>query len=235
MTTLHLIRHGRAQALAQDYDQLHEMGEIQARLLGAHLAQRGQHFDAVYVGPLRRQRDTLRLMREAGGAWPAETTLEGLAEGPFELLFKKYLSERLESDPVVKSHAERLRDAPEERDEIIEAIFVHMIGLWTQEHIRGDDLETARDFEARVEAALAQISEREGLGRQVAVVTSNGVIGACVRRALGVSDAREGREGRRTRVHNCSVTCVDVTEQGLVLRVYDNTEHLSDRELLTLL
>jgi broad specificity phosphatase PhoE len=229
MTTLHLIRHGRAQALAQDYDQLHEMGEVQARLLGAHLAQRGQVFDAVYVGPLRRQRETLRLMREAGGAWPAETVLEALAEGPFELLFKKYLSERLESDPVVKSHAERLRDAPEQRDEIVEAIFVHMIGLWTQGQIRGADLETALDFEARVAAALSEISQREGSGHQVAVVTSNGVIGACVRRALDVSD------GRRMRVHNSSVTRIEVTAQGLLLRAHDETDHLSDRELLTLL
>jgi broad specificity phosphatase PhoE len=233
MTTLHLIRHGRAQALADDYDQLHAVGELQARLLGAHLAQCGQRFDAVYVGPLRRQLETLRLMREAAGAgasaWPEAQVLDGLAEGPFELLFKKYLSARVESDPVVRGHVEHLRRAPAQRDAILEHIFVHMIGLWREAEIHGDDLESALVFDARVDAAVAHIRQREGSGREVAIVTSNGVIGACVRRALGVED------GRRMRVHNASVTRIELLEVGLALRAHDLTEHLSDPEHLTLL
>src|SRR5690349_3030336 len=124
MTTLYLFRHGRAQAQADDYDQLHEQGELQARLLGAHLARKGQRFDAVYVGPLRRQRETLRLMRQAGeqvaAEWPAEQVLDQLAEGPFELLFKKYLFERMESDAIVQAHVARLREQPQQRDAIID-------------------------------------------------------------------------------------------------------------------
>ena len=94
--------------------------------------------------------ETLRLMREAGGAWPSEHVLAGLAEGPYELLFKKYLSARIETDPIVKSHVARLRDEPAQREEIVEAVFVHMIALWTGGEVRGDDLETAARFEARV-------------------------------------------------------------------------------------
>ncbi|MGD8861671.1 MAG: phosphoglycerate mutase family protein [Myxococcales bacterium] len=67
MTRLHLIRHGRASASADDYDQLQPLGETQARLLGEHLGARRQHFDRVYVGPLKRQRETLRLMRRSAG------------------------------------------------------------------------------------------------------------------------------------------------------------------------
>jgi broad specificity phosphatase PhoE len=233
MTTLHLIRHGRAQAQADDYDQLHDMGIEQARLLGAHLAQRGQRFDAVYVGPLRRQRETLRLMREAGGAsaaaWPQEQVLEGLAEGPFELLYKKYLFERMESDPVVSGLVARLRAVPAERDGIIDQIFVHMVDLWTSAAIAGDDLEPALVFDARVGAVLDHIRQREAAGRQVAVVTSNGVIGACVRRALGAI------AGKPTRVHNASVTRLERHETGWSLRDHDVTEHLIDPTHLTLL
>jgi broad specificity phosphatase PhoE len=233
MTTLHLIRHGRAQALADDYDQLHEIGEVQARLLGAHLAASGQRFDAVYVGPHRRQRETLRLMREAAGSsahtWPAENVLDELAEGPFELLFKKYMFERLTTDAVVAAHVERLRAAPDERAAIVEALFTHMVGLWTSEQIRGDDLEPSHSFEARIDAALAHIAQREGLGREVAVVTSNGVIGACARRALGVDD------GRRMRVHNASITRIELLGSGFALRAHDVTEHLIHSEHLTLL
>src|SRR4029077_15829933 len=95
MTTLHLIRHGRATALEEDYDQLHPLGELQARLLGEHLAKSALRFDGVYVGPLRRQLPTLRWMREAaapyGAPWPVERVLPGLAEGPFEMLMKRHL------------------------------------------------------------------------------------------------------------------------------------------------
>ena len=189
MTTLHLIRHGRAQAQADDYDQLHEVGEAQARLLGAHLGQRRQRFDAVYVGPLRRQRETLRLMREAGGAtaqtWPSEQVLEGLAEGPFEMLYKKYLSERLKHDGVLQAHVARLRAVPDERDAVIELIFAHMVALWTAGEVQGPDVEPAPAFEARVAAAIGEIARREGSGREVAVVTSNGVI----ERACGARSA----------------------------------------------
>ena len=56
---------------------------------------------------------------------------------------------------------------------------------------------------------LEHIRQRERAGREVAVVTSNGVIGACVRRALGAID------GKRMRVHNASVTRIDVVAVGL--------------------
>ena len=85
MTTLHVIRHGRATALEADYDQLHAMGELQARALGVHMSRTGKRFDAIYVGPLRRQLETLRLMREAAGevgaGWPVAEVLDGLSEG----------------------------------------------------------------------------------------------------------------------------------------------------------
>jgi broad specificity phosphatase PhoE len=233
MTTLHLIRHGRAQAQADDYDQLHEVGEVQARLLGAHLAATGQRFDAVYVGPLRRQRETLRLMREAGGAvglvWPEAQVLDGLAEGPFEVLYKKYMFERLKHDPVLQAHVARLREVAGEREAMIELMFAHMVALWTSGEVHGPDVEPAPVFEARVHAALAEIERREGFGREIAVVTSNGVIGACVRRALGSDD------GRHAPVHNASVTRIELLAGGLALRAHDVVEHLTDPAHRTLL
>src|SRR5262245_4817205 len=106
MTILHLIRHGRASALEADYDQLQPLGELQARLLGAHLAERAQRFDGVYVGPLKRQRETWRLMCEAAGAWaqqwPEARVLDGLAEGPFEVLMKAHLRPRIKLDVALQ-------------------------------------------------------------------------------------------------------------------------------------
>lgn len=238
MTLLHLIRHGRASALEADYDQLQPVGELQARLLGEHLRQRQQHFDAVYVGPLRRQLETLRLMREGaaelGSAWPQATVLDGLAEGPFEPLMKRYVRPRMAHDTQLQAIVQRMRGAtePRARDEALNALFDYMVGLWRAGEVAGDDLESPIAFNARVLAALEQIARREELGREVAVVTSNGVIGVLLQHA-GLAPER-GYE--RHRVYNSSVSVIelDVDRRGIA-RSSNSTEHLSDPAHLTLI
>lgn len=238
MTLLHLIRHGRASALEADYDQLQPLGELQARLLGEHLGRRRQHFDALYVGPLRRQLETLRLMREGaaevGSAWPEATVLEGLAEGPFEPLMKKYVRPRLPQDPQLQVIVQALRGAvdPRVRDEALNALFDYMVGAWQMGEIVADELESASVFHARVLAALDEIARREAMGREVAVVTSNGVIGVLLQN-VGLVPANGSK---RHRLYNSSVSLLelDVERRG-VARGSNSTEHLSDPEHLTLI
>lgn len=238
MTLLHLIRHGRASAAEADYDKLQPLGELQARLLGEHLGRRRQHYDAVYVGPLRRQLDTLRLMREGaaevGSAWPAATVLDGLAEGPFEPLMKNYVRPRLPQDPQLQVIVQALRGAadPRVRDEALNALFDYMVGLWHGGQVVAADLEAPGVFNARVLDALAQIAQREAVGRQVAVVTSNGVIGVLLQH-VGLAPANGST---RHRLYNSSVSLLelDVDRRG-VARGSNSTEHLSDPEHLTLI
>lgn len=237
MTLLHLVRHGRASALEADYDQLQPVGELQARLLGEHLARRRQHYDAVYVGPLRRQLETLRLMREGAGevgaGWPEATVLDGLAEGPFEPLMKNHVRPRMPQDPELQRIVHALRGAtePRVRDEALNALFDYMVGLWRAGEV-ADELESASAFDARVLDALGQIAQREALGREVAVVTSNGVIGVLLQHA-GLAPA-DG--AKRHRLYNASVSLIelDVDRRG-VARGHNSTEHLSDPEHLTLI
>jgi broad specificity phosphatase PhoE len=234
MTILHLIRHGRASAHEEDYDRLQPQGELQARLLGAHLAAQQQRFDGVYVGPLRRQRETWRLMREAAGpwgeAWPAEHVLDGLAEGPFEVLMKTHLRPRIKLDAALQELLAQSRQSERAQVEAIQAMFDRMLALWRSEEIRADDLETATAFAARVAAALTEIARREGPARQVAVVTSNGVIGELVGAHLELERNAHGR----LRFHNTSVSVLELHGDGSKLHEHNRTSHLS-AEHLTLL
>ena len=238
MTVLHLIRHGRASALEADYDQLQPVGELQARLLGEHLARRGQRFDAVYVGPLRRQLETLRLMREGaadlGRAWPQAEVLTGLAEGPFESLMKQHVRPRLPQDPQLQGIVQRLRGAADARvrDEALNALFDYMVDLWRKGEVVADDLESPDAFQARVLEALEHIAQRQERGRQVAVVTSNGVIGLLLQHA-GLAPAHGAL---RHRLYNSSVSLIelDVDRRG-VAHSSNATEHLTDPEHLTLI
>jgi len=182
MTTLYLIRHGKASASDEDYDKLRPLGEAQARMLGSYLAHAGKHFDSIFCGPLKRQVDTLGLMREAAGelgsGWPAAVNLDSLAEAPFELLLKSCMTERLETDPVIRDAVASMR-AAKDRESMrpsFEIMFDHMIGLWRRDEVAREDLELAKDFDARVQNALDGIVGAVGEGQEVAVVTSNGVI-----------------------------------------------------------
>jgi len=238
MTTLHLIRHGRASAMEADYDKLHTMGEAQARLLGEHFARVGQRFDAVYVGPLRRQLDTLRLMRESsepsGLRWPDASVLDGLAEGPFEVLFKQYLRPRIKLDETLQGLLETLKAAPDDgaREVAMDAMFERMVALWRAGDVAGEDLEPAASFDARVTQAKEIIAEREGAGRSVAVVTSNGVIGSLFETAAREAPAA-GRA--RHRFYNTSVSVLELAGSTARLHRRNATEHIADPALLTML
>jgi broad specificity phosphatase PhoE len=238
MTVLHLIRHGRASALEADYDQLHPLGEAQARLLGEHLGRARESFDAVYVGPHKRQLDTLRLMREgadpAGVRWPEATMLEGLAEGPYEVLFKVHLRPRIKSDQLLQGQLEALKGAADDaaRQLALEAMFSRMVTLWREGTVEDDDLEPASVFRTRVLAAKQRIVEEHGAGKRVAVVTSNGVIGELVEALVSVAPpAGEARH----RFYNASRTVLVLARAGTLVRALNATEHLTDPELLTLL
>jgi broad specificity phosphatase PhoE len=238
MTVLHLIRHGRASALETDYDQLHVHGEAQARLLGEHLGRGREAFDAVYVGPHKRQLDTLRLMREgaqpAGVSWPEATLLEGLAEGPFEVLFKVYLRPRIKLDAELQRGMAQLKEAADElaRQLALEAMFHRMVTLWRAGEVLGDDLEPAAAFTARVLDAQQRIAAQQGAGKRVAVVTSNGVIGELLEAVARVAPP-EGQS--RHRFYNTSVTILELAGSGHALHALNTTAHLSDPELLTFL
>ena len=58
MSKLVLVRHGQASFFTDDYDKLSEMGHRQARVLGEYWICHGEHWDEVYHGSLRRQRES---------------------------------------------------------------------------------------------------------------------------------------------------------------------------------
>ena len=58
MTTILLARHGQASFGQENYDQLSELGSIQAQMLGQHYATTQRRIDAIFTGSLVRQQDS---------------------------------------------------------------------------------------------------------------------------------------------------------------------------------
>jgi len=195
MARLLLVRHGQASYGEVDYDRLSSRGEEQARALGRFLAAR--RLDALYVGPLRRQRDTVARAAEAGEL-PAAQLLDALAEYPaFELIHK--LMPRLVAEDAAFA---ALATAPAR--ELADRAFHAILGRWSRDEWTADGVERVAEFVGRVRGALECVLAAAPAKSRIAVVTSAGPIGVAVGLAFGLDAERMVRTSRVVR--NASIT-----------------------------
>lgn len=184
MSTLTLIRHGQAQTGARDehgYDSLSDLGHVQARWLGEHVAETGAHFERVYSGTLIRHRETA-----AGMGHAAPITDPRLNEMEFFTL----------AQALAEEHGAAL---PATREEFVDYMPMLMTA-WAEGRIEGAP-ETFAAFETRVADALAEIAAGRG---PAIVVTSGGLIAMAVRQVMGLdltSFARTALAIMNTSVH----------------------------------
>lgn len=239
MATLYLIRHGKASPSSDDYDVLSEVGIEQSRRLGQHLASRGVSFDHVYVGPLRRQQDTLRHMTqeaERGGLrWPHPMPMPQLEEAPLVTLLKECMPRHASADPALAglaAQAGRAKGEPERSEQLMRLIR-YMIELWIRDEVEAPGVERYGDFCSRVEDALHVLSSRHGPDERVAVVTSLGVIAWMLQAALQ-ADPQETVE-RSARLANASITELRLVNGGAELRRFADVSFLDDASLITYL
>ncbi|WP_323790047.1 histidine phosphatase family protein [Thalassovita sp.] len=169
MSTITLVRHGQANTSAQDehsYDNLSDLGHQQARWLGEHLTQTGEHFERVYCGTLRRHLQT------ANG-------MQAEARAP------------IQQDPRLNEMefftlANLLRDQqgvamPDSREGFVTYMPL-LLAKWEAGEIENPP-ETFATFEFRVAEVLAEINDGRG---PALVVTSGGLIGMAFRQAMGM-------------------------------------------------
>ncbi len=234
MSVLYLVRHGQASAGSDDYDRLSPLGEEQSRALGEHWARAGARFDRVYVGPLRRQRQTCEavteVFRRRGVAWPEPIALPELDEhhGPAVIAHHRARLAReagvADPDADGAGEAERLRR------------YLKVYQLGTHRWVRGEletpeGLEPWAHFRARVEAGIGRVVSAGGRGQRVAAFTSGGATAAAVGLALDLDEAKVLELSWRIR--NGSVTELLFTRGRLTLHTFNVTAHLAEERLLT--
>lgn len=167
MAELIVIRHGQASfgaADARGYDQLSELGQRQSVALGLYLAQTGWSPDRVLTGTLARHQQTLAAMDVRG----AVERHVGFNEYDFHDLLTKRFAGTV-PDAVVEERKAHFRTL---RETILE---------WQQGGI-GQAVESWDAFARRVQAACDAATA--GPARRVLAVSSGGVIGQLVARAL---------------------------------------------------
>lgn len=218
MSTLLLIRHGQASYGAANYDVLSERGRDQARRLGSYFASIRQPIDALYTGPLERQRDTATLVRDAataGGATvPAVELVPELAEYDAFNIIQRFLPRLADDAPELRPLVDGT--AGNDAMRLLDRAFELAVTAWSRGDLTHDAIESYDAFTARVRAGLDRVLTAHGGGQTVAVVSSGGPISITVGLALGLGPDATMAIGRAIR--NASVTELRWRSRGFAWR-----------------
>ncbi|MGM9484626.1 histidine phosphatase family protein [Roseateles sp. NT4] len=215
MGSLYLVRHGQASFGAADYDQLSPKGHEQCRHLGAYWRERGQRFDAVFTGTLKRHAQSLAGIVEGYSEDLPAVALPGLNEYDSEAVVRAIHPEPLgkPTDPeMVKQHFRLLRQG---------------LLAWMAGETAPVGMPTHADFAAGVADALARV-RAVGVGKQVLIVSSGGPISTAVGQVLNTPP--ETVVELNLRIRNSAVTEFAFNPKRHHLVTFNTLPHLDSAE-----
>lgn len=220
MASLYFIRHGQASFGAENYDQLSALGQRQADLTGQFCASVGLRFDAAYSGSLLRQRET------------GERVLASQADAPTLLIDERF--NEIDNDAQIKALLPGLcaadqslaeivsRDSKSSKDyqKIIDAVF----NAWTHPNCAVEGLTSWPEYRDGVRAAMANIVQSVGSGKDTAIFTSGGTIATAMGLVIGAT--YDGFYQFYEPVMNCSITRFIYSGQRISLSNFNDVAHL---------
>lgn len=211
MTEITLVRHGQANtgaASEEEYDRLSALGHQQARWLGEYFKSTEQSFDHVLHGSLNRQRDTAdAICNELELPRGQDTRLN-----------------ELDYFGLTDSLRDRLDvPHPDGREAFIEHV-PQVLHAWRTGKIE-TPVESFEQFETRVSEML---SDAQGHGGRVLLVTSGGIISMMMRMVLGLDDA--GHAGVLLQTRNGSYHRFRVEAGRVLLEGFNAVPHLEGPE-----
>jgi broad specificity phosphatase PhoE len=221
MGILYLVRHGQASFGAADYDQLSATGTEQCRRLGAYWRERGQAFDAVFTGTLRRHAQSLDAIRDGLGAPLPHVPLPGLNE--------------YDSEAVVRAIHPGPISVPTDAEGVKQHFRLLRQGLlaWMRGEAQPQGMPAHAEFAAGVADALERVLA-VGAGKQVLIVSSGGPIATAVSQVLATPP--ETFVELNLRIRNSAVTEFAFNPKRHHLVTFNTLPHLdtvAGRELVT--
>ncbi len=211
MGSLFLVRHGQASFGADNYDKLSDLGHRQCVRLGEYFRGKGMQFDAVLVGTLRRQIESLDGICQGLGWQPTPLSWSGLNEYDSHAVISSVHPQPLprpDSPEQVKQHFRLLRSG---------------LSQWMAGTTQPAGMPSYGDFVAGITGALDHVRSTY-LGKNVLIVSSGGPISTAVGLALGVHP--DATIELNMRIRNSSVTEFVVTPKRHALVTYNTLPHL---------
>ena len=243
MTTILLARHGQASFGQENYDQLSELGTIQAQMLGQHYAATQRRIDAIFTGSLVRQQDSARHFLARYQLSIAAGDSNGMPALPImninepDSYILPQFDEFNHKDVFIKSDPNFMNKgaitAEVAKSEVpttrLAELFDQAMQRWHGGDNDQDYIESWPQFNDRAKLALEQVREQVaslGLDRDstVLVFTSGGVIAAITAQLL--------KQGSQTAYQlnkslvNTGVTSVTFKDQSTRLMSLNEYSHL---------
>ena len=206
MAQLILVRHGQASFGAPNYDELSDIGALQAETVGAFLRARTRPTH-VASGTMARQRATAEYAVYAA-EWVVECT----------------------ADPVWNEfdHDDLLGACPPDQDRVdLAARLNRAVDLWASAGATYPYAESYAQFCSRVDAALAKLAGHLSSGDTAVIFTSGGIIARVATRLLQAGPVQWRRLNHVT--VNTGLTRVAVGSSGSTLVSFNEHSHLGPR------
>lgn len=232
-----LVRHAQASFLQANYDELSQLGEVQARLLGEYWAQHRIVFDRACTGPGARQKDTLAIVseacRKAGIQFPDPMVLREFDEYQGEAVLERGLPGLLGTDQTIRGLYAAFQSASGSagRRAAFQKLFEAVIGKWVREEICPPGVETWLEFCSRVNSGFTKFLSTGSRGERVAIFTSGGPIAVVMQRALQLSP--ESALNVSWMPRNSSWSEFLYSGERLTLSSFNCHAHLGDPAMLT--
>lgn len=246
MTSIYLIRHGQASFGQENYDQLSELGEIQAHILGESLSQRIENFDQVIVGAMLRHEQTAvnclshfeNPLVDQESPLAEQKSPSDQLDGPladrdavYDAAWNEYDHEQilLRLRPELGSMKELMALMAKQVDpkNALRKYFSDAVARWMSGNHDTDYSESWNDFTRRVQGALQRVvsanSSDSMRSKNIAVFTSGGPISVVSQSLLGVP--KEKIMQMNWTLLNCAVTKLVVTRSHTFLATLNEHTH----------
>lgn len=184
MPAITLIRHGQASFGKADYDQLSKIGFSQAQALGASLRARKAPIDAVWIGAMRRHRETAETCLEAAGIDLPLQVLPNFNEFNHEQIIERFEPRYVDRSVMVADLA-----ASETPGLFFGQLFQAALERWSAGAHDADYDEPWTAFQQRSCDALDTAMSQLDSSQEALVFTSGGCISVISQRLLGLSNA----------------------------------------------
>ena len=237
MGKLLLFRHAQASYGSDDYDQLSDLGYQQAHRLGKYLVEKNVQIDKIYVGELKRHRQTYDMVAEAYAdnfePLPAPIVLPEINEHRWPETLRHIMDELIEHDAQVKTWSEIKDDDGEIPKKYKLKIFHRGMDLWANGdlvHLQPQQYQDWLAFRQMTRSGLTTIQKNDGATRgiTVAAFTSGGTISAIMGHALGMKNEVK-IAGLNGLVMNTSMTEYLFTAEQLTLKSFNYVPHLTEK------
>ena len=224
MGTIYLVRHGQASFDSADYDQLSELGQLQAAQLGAWFRARKIHLHGYFSGSMNRHLQTAQAFANTYGVFKEPIQHAGLNEYDHEAILQALIGQYDDSDAFEKQVMQNT-----DPRKAFQQIFEKAIARWVRGEHDADYPDSWRAFKTRVMSGLGAVTAQATQLKQgtasanVIVFTSGGPITAVAQNLLQLPDTNAFK--LKCMITTCSVSKLLFGQRGISLASFNEQAH----------